>query len=421
VAGSRLTRGSRPLAAICVFVVALGLWNAAHYPTGDGYDAGAHMQYANDLFPGLRLQHPSKTTATEYYTPPGFYFLAGSVDWAAKQLGSGDPDRAGQVLNIAYWLGTILLVAAIARELWPGRRRIELGAAAFVALLPVVVETEAMFHPEPLSLLLSTLALWLCVRTFARPRYMVSLGVTLGCAQLVRAFALWTVAAVLLALLAGRRWRELTVVLALAVLIPAPWYIHQRITYGGQPEFSQPAQASPLPSAFYFGLATPGVVTKPFRSNHLERWIPVTYDGLWGDYWGIWAWHSGAPTGGKAIVGTPTTGQRHRLVLQSLLGLFPTLVALAGWLLMARASLRRPQALVVALLPVLGIIGYLYFAVSYWTDDGDLLKATYMLSAAGAWALGFGYALDRLRGRAWPAVLAVLGVCALVGLPFIVY
>ncbi len=124
-----------------------------------------------------------------------------------------------------------------------------------------------MFHPEPLSLLLSTLALWLCVRTFASPRYMVALGVTLGAAQLVRAFALWTVAAVFLALLAGRRWRELTVVLALAVVIPAPWYIHQRLTYGGQPEFSQPAQASPLPSAFYFGLAVPGVITKPYRTQ----------------------------------------------------------------------------------------------------------------------------------------------------------
>ena len=71
----------------------------------------------------------------------------------------------------------MLLVAAIARELWPGRRRIELGAAAFVAFLPVAVETEAMFHPEPMSLFLCTLALWLCVRTFADPRYAWALGV----------------------------------------------------------------------------------------------------------------------------------------------------------------------------------------------------------------------------------------------------
>ena len=47
-----------------------------------------------------------------------------------------------------------------------------------------------MFHPEPLSLFLSTLALWLCVRTFADPRYAWALGVALGAAQLVRAWAL---------------------------------------------------------------------------------------------------------------------------------------------------------------------------------------------------------------------------------------
>ncbi len=415
MAGSRLTSGRAPLAAICVFVVCLGLWNAAHYPTGSGYDAGAHMAYADGLVFGWNLPHDTG----EYYTPPGFYLVAGTADWLGKELGSGDPDRAGQVLNLVFWLGTILFVAAVARELWPGRRRIELGAAAFVALLPVVVETEAMFHPEPMSLFLSTLALWLCVRTFANPRYMWALGITLGAAQLVRAFALWTVAAVVLALLVGRRFRVLVVVCALAVLIPAPWYIHQRLTYGGQPEFSQPAQPTPLPSRFYFGLGVPGVITQPYRSHHLD-WIPVAYDGLWGDYFGAWVWHSGTPSGGIYVT-KPSAHARRWLVLQSILGLLPTVVALAGWLLLARSSLRRPEALAIVLLPGTALAGYVYFAATYWTSDGDLLKTTYMLSAAGAWALAFGYALDRLRGRAWPIVLALLGVCALVGLPFIVY
>jgi hypothetical protein len=144
VAGSRLTEGKRPLAAICVFVVCLGLWNAARYPTGAGFDASSHMAYADGLFPGWHLPHPSATEATEYYTPPGFYFVAGVADWLLAQTGYGDPDRAAQAVNVAYLLGTVLLVAAVARELWPGRRRIELGAASFVAFLPVVVETGAM-------------------------------------------------------------------------------------------------------------------------------------------------------------------------------------------------------------------------------------------------------------------------------------
>ena len=56
----------------------------------------------------------------------------------------------------------------------------------------------------------------------------------------------------------------------------------------------------------------------------------------------------------------------------------------------------------------LGILGYLYFTVSYPTPDGDVLKATYMLTTTAGWALGFGYALDRLRGRWFALVVALL-------------
>ena len=50
-----------------------------------------------------------------------------------------------------------------------------------------------------------------------------------------------------------------------------------------------------------------------------------------------------------------------------------------------------------------------------------MLKATYLLTTAPAWALGFGYALDRLRGRTWHVVLGLLVLCALAQLPFLVY
>ena len=45
----------------------------------------------------------------------------------------------------------------------------------------------------------------------------------------------------------------------------------------------------------------------------------------------------------------------------------------------------------------------LYFTVSYPTPDGDVVKATYMLTTVPAWALCFGYGLDsraRAAGRA---------------------
>jgi hypothetical protein len=412
VAGSR--RSSLALAAICAFVVGVGAWNVLRYPPGRGFDAVDHMAYADGLVPGGHLPHGTG----EYYTPPGYYALAGSLDWVARKLGVNAyaAHRAGMAVNVLFLLGTVLLVRQLARELWPGRERIALGAAAFVAFLPVAVRTEAMFHPETTSLFLCTLGLWLCVRTFADRRYAVALGLALGAAQLVRAFSLWTLAAVALALAAGRRFRDLAIVVALAAAAAAPWYVHQRIEYGGSPVFNRPTVSKPVwerrPASFYFDPGIPDVVVKPYRPHFVNRALPTPYAELWGDWEGVWTWQWPGP---------PTAPQRHGLELQSAAGLLPTLAALAGWALLALASLRRPRRLAVVLLPPLGILGYLYFTVSYPTPDGDVLKATYMLTTAGAWALGFGYALDRLRGRAWPVALAALGACALAELPFLVY
>jgi len=421
------------LGAICLLAVAVGLWNVAHYPPYNGYDATAHIAYATGLVPGGHLPHHTG----EYYTPPGYYALAGSADWIARQLGLNAYSalRVGMALNVPLLLGTVLLVFGIASELWPGRRRISLGAAAFVALLPVAVESEAMFHPETLSLFLSTLALWFCTRVFSNPRYAVALGAALGAAQLVRAFALWTVAAVVIALLAGRRWRVLVVVVVLAAAIPSPWYVHQWLTYHGQPTFPQPptrqartAAGAPKPIYerrplnFYIDPGLPEVLSAPYRPHFLNLALPTTYAGIWGDYFGVWAWTARTPAAGASKeIAPPPPSARRRLAVQSLVGLLPTSLALLGALALAAASLRRPARLVIGLLPFVGLLGYLYFTVGYPTPDGDVLKASYLLTTAAGWALGFGYALDRLGRRMFGVTLALLLACALVDLPFIVY
>jgi len=191
-------------------------------------------------------------------------------------------------------------------------------------------------------------------------------------------------------------------VLATAVLA-GPWYIRQAVKYG-DPVFAVPAMHEPVwerrPARFYVGLGLPQVFSDPFRPHFLNEAIPTTYSEVWGDYFGVWR------------------GNRAR---QSLLGLLPTLLALAGWLALLARSLRSPPRLAVALLPGLGLLGYLYFTVSYPTPDGDVLKASYMLTTAPAWALAFGYAIDRLPRRARIAVAALLAASALAALPFLLY
>jgi hypothetical protein len=398
----------RPELLAAALIAALALvagWNAYRYPSGSGYDVRQHREYADMLIHHGEL--PAKGTHSEYYTPPGFYALAGLATLIGEHVHPGDPHKLGQVLN---WL--VLIAAAgvlwlLARELFPGRLWLQLSALAYFCFLPVVLRVGAMFHPEPLSMLFSAVALLFAVRMLRRRDYRwqlaVATGAALGLGQLVRAFSLWTFFAVVLAFALARAWRPLAVVVAATAVLAAPWYIRQTVKYG-DPVFAVKEQNKPVwerrPARFYMGLGWPQVFTDPFRPRFVNEAIPTTYSELWGDYFGVWR------------------GSRER---QSFLGLLPTLLAVAGWLVLLARSVRSPPRLAVALLPGLGLLGYLYFTVSYPTPDGDVLKASYMLTTAPAWALAFGYAIDRLPRRPRIVVAAVLAASALAALPFLLY
>ncbi|MFL6029919.1 MAG: hypothetical protein ACJ74D_07815 [Gaiellaceae bacterium] len=391
-------------AVVAAFALVAG-WNAYKYPSGSGYDVAQHREYADLLIHHGEIPGPEKRS--EYYTPPGFYALAGVATLVGEHVHSGDPHKLGQVLNWLVLLASAGVLWLLARELFPGRVWAQVAALGFFCFLPVVLRVGAMFHPEPLSMLLTAVALLLAARTLGRGDYRWQLaaatGVALGLGQLVRAFSLWTFAAVVIAFAVARAWRPLVVVVLATAIVASPWYIRQAIKYG-DPVFDRPTQSKPIlerrPARFYVGLGLPEVMTDPIRPHYVNEAVPTTYSDVWGDYFGVWR-------GSRAT--------------QSWLGLLPTLLAFAGWLLLLVRSLRAPPRLAVALLPGLGLLGYLYFTVSYPTPDGDVLKASYMLTTAPAWALAFGYALERLPGRMRVAAAVLLAASALAALPFLLY
>lgn len=415
-------------------LVALGgaivLWNVAAYPSGAGYDAASHREYADFLIQHLRL--PFRGETPEYYSPPLYYFVAGGLTWIGQQIGVGDPHKLGQLLNVPATVGTLLLVAALARLLWPQRRFLAPAAVGFVALSPVLTRTASMFNPETTDLFVSMLCLYLAARMLVRRRYTwragLGLGVALGCGEMVRQFSLWTLATVALAFAVALWAREgerraltgaAAVALAACIAIALPWYVYRAIHYGN-PVFDRPQSAQPLwdrrPASFYVGTGLPDLVTQPYRPHMVNRALPVTYADMWGDWYGVFAWS-------KAAHATPSPPRNAWLVLQNVVGLAPTLLALAGWLVLLVRGLRRRDAprLLVGLLPLAGIAGYLYFTVSFPTPDGDVLKPTYMLTTLGAWALCFAWAANRIAARRPRLVVGVLVALALVDLPFVIY
>ena len=422
---------ARPLTyAVIAAVAVVAVRNSTVYPAIAGYDAAEAIDYARGLVEDGRL--PQATGS--YYTPPGFFAVGGLGIELGEVLGLDHPERVGQVANALAAVGTALLLLVLVRLLWPGRAMLHLAALVFFVACPVVLKSAAMFHPEPLSMLLSTAAVVIAARLLSRPDYRLpvamALGVTLGLAQLVRAWTIWTVGVVLLVLVVaavarrhdrGPLVRAVVVVAALALLVPSPWYVHQLDRYDS-PVFGQPHPNEPVwsrrPIGFFVGAGLPEVVTEPYRPSFPTNFLPIAYAETWGDYFGVWRWFPGRDV--------PSSDDRTQLVAMSLIGLPFTLVALAGWIALLAQFVRRPGRdagrQLVALLPLAALAGVLYFATAYPTPDGDTVKGSFMLTAVPAWAACFGYAFDGLRGRhprLSPALIAALGLLALATVPFL--
>jgi hypothetical protein len=419
-----------PALVILAAAVAIAIANAVAAPEDLGYDALAHRTYADLLVHHGHIPGPAESD--EFHTPPGFYAIAGAAEAVAGWLGAARPWQVARGLNVVWFLGSAVLTLLIARELYPRNRVLQLGTLAFACFVPVSLKLAAMFHPETLSLFASTLALYVAVRMFTRRNFgwrsAVVLGVALGAAQLVRGFNLWLVPIVLAGFVASffgfsppppPPAAAAVVVVAGAALVAGPWYVRQAIEYSNPLAFNRPAPHVALwsrrPRSFYTGLGLPQSVTNPTRPQFTNELIPTLYSDIWGDYFGYFAWTTTAS--GTTPVPLDSTGKRE-LEAQNVLGFLPTLLAIGGVLGLLLESLRRgrrfasPGLLVVALLPIVGLLGFLGFTVTYPSGDGDVIKAAYVLTTVPGWAIGFGYALSQLsRFRA--LAVAVGAVCAL--------
>ncbi len=408
------------LAALAVVM----LHNAEAFAWVSGYDAQHHVEYARYVVDQWRL--PSDGA---FYTPPLFYVLAGWGVELWEAVGSTEPVRAGQYLSALCTLTAGIALVVLVRLLFPGRRILHVAALAFFVASPTVIKSAAMFHPQPLALALSTVALALAAHLLVRNRYpwweVLALFVALGAAQLVRSVAVWTAGVVFVTLAAGllrranrRRLAVIVgVVVAGAILIPLPWYSHLQSTYSAA-ILGRPG-ADPLTTrsfSFYVDPGLPDLFQHPHRQELPTRFWPVLYADTWGDHFGAWTW---APP--RELTPKVERG----LVVQSFAGLLPTLVGLAGWLALLGLTLTRLRKrfpyLLVALLPGVALLGMLYYAAISTSADADTVKGIFALTAIPAWAVCFGFAVDTMWMRSHRLGIAasvVLAACGLVCLDF---
>jgi hypothetical protein len=423
-------------AAVLAATLGILLWNAAQYPWLKGPDAYASWQYTRVVTDHHRL--PTTAETDVWHNPPLFFALAGQVERVARHGGFTTPEHAVQLLSALCVFGIVLLSGLIARVLFPSRPWVWVAALVVAALTPVLIRAGSLYHPEPLATLLATAALFVVVRALAHgsPTWKtgVAAGVLLSLANLTRTWALATTAAViaglLLAELARRDRRALvaagTLVAVLAVLT-GPWFAYKTIEHGSPLAYSQPNpeqwRKRGRPLAFWADPALHDLFTRPYFSAFRNHLVPVTYADWWGDYWRTYR----VPAELHDGQGVLPDEYAQPLVRQVWLGLWISIGALAGAVALAIHAIRRRDAALGTVLLSLGFLAVSYagFLWRYPKQDGDNIKALYVLNAVPVVALAAGYAIERvasegllLRAGVVLATLAVaLSTLAFVLLP----
>jgi hypothetical protein len=325
---------------------------------------------------------------------------------------------------------TALLLLSLARMAAPRSPGVWAAALAFFAFLPVVAKTDAMIHPEPLNMLESTFAVWLTTKLVRRPSFsvgmLVAIVIVLALGLATRASNIFTAAAIAVALivryaprLRRRAPRRQDVVAALAVVVlvgGTAYWISNGSHNASLASLADTSTESATSHHAFFTVPLKSLFETPYRAHFANAAFPETYDEIWGDWIGAFAWSTfqGAPTGEVLSV----------LRDQNWIGIIPTALAIGGWCLLAYSAMRRRRDLLaVTLVAPIALAGYLGRSYAQLSPDGDLFKASYLLTTAPVWALAFGFAWGALarfpRTRLWLGL--ALAVFCVMELRFMMY
>ena len=408
---------------------ALLLWNAWRYDWLRGYDAYANDEYASTVADDHRL--PSADDSGVWHTPPLWFAVAGVLRRAALDHGWGPAQRPGQLLAAAAGFAVCLLVFLLARELWPERRGLHLLALIVAAASPALVRASAMYHPETLAVALAAGGMLVAVHAL-RTRWTVwsglGAGVLLGLAGLTRAWALPVLAAVVgaacLDAWSRRRWLPVPLLVASSLVLIGPWLANEQRAHGSALAFNRPAPSGSVlsrrPASFYLGPRSLRALEHPVTPLFRNELVPHLY----ADWWGDWAltWDSPPPPAPGQLLPPNVVSERGR---QAVIGIVPSVLALAGIVALALLAVARRSA-AIGLLPLsaLAVAGaYALFAVLYPSTDGDTIKGTYLLMALPAASVGLAFVVDALRPHTRTATAVTAGVVALfvaAQLPFLI-
>jgi len=315
-----------------------------------GYDAPYHLDYIKYIQDGRGL--PLANEGMSMYNPPLYYLAAAGV---LAIFGRSCEDPAGVILlrglGLVLAIVHLLLVAGAMRLIFPGQKGKQVIGLLLAGLLPAQIYLSHYVTNEVLLSVLVTATLYACLRALQNERPSLArfagVGVLMGLALLTKFTALLAVpfvmGAIVLHLFQKRfhDWRIFVRTIGVAVLscvLVCGWHYARVWQHFGKPlvgaweplsGFQWWQDAGYRTSAYFFGLGESLVA--PLFSGRVSL-----ADGIFSTMWGD------AYCGGLGLEYRPPWD--YQLMAASyVLGLFPTMLILAGTVISLARFLRKPE------------------------------------------------------------------------------
>lgn len=388
-------------------VVSIGfilIYNLFHYDPIQGYDGEAHHAYVQNflnLYIPNKIDQPTSNLTYEYFSPPLPYLLPAFVNEICKQLTDYNLLYCQQsygFINIFFqsvlFVLTILIYMKTLKILKINIKKNTL-LVLLIGILTINYKSISMIRAETYVFFFCSLLIYfltqLANKDFIYSKIdIIKFGTVIGAIALSRQWGFLLFPGLFLLTLFIQKNKKkffyfLVYSFTIGFFISSWFYFNLFFEYGTFTAFNlEPTKFSLQNQSFGFYFPSyydfQIMFSKPIRPLLDNKFIPILYSDLWGDYWGYFSFTSrNIEIGrGQAFVGDYLA----RVNIVSLLPSFLFLLSIYKNLLYVK-SLKRTSYFYLNIYLLISIftifIGYLWFTISYPVDSGDTIKSTYMI------------------------------------------
>ena len=374
------------------------IYNLLHYDPILGYDAEAHYSYIDTFSRYLprSIYIPNAQESREFFSPPLTYIFPAGVQVICRNISTSQNlleycqpiyGKLTQIFQNLLFLASIYINLKTLQK-FQNNKSLNLSFLILTMLVASNYRTVSMIRGELYILffvsLLINYFLRMEIKNFEYSKKdIIIFGLIIGCLALSRQWVFLIFPAFFFLLLKTNHIRKkyfqfISMSFFVGFMISSWFYFINFFRYGTFTAFNTEANKMIDNSRFFefisFNNVGEYIFSNPIRPYFGNKFFPIFYSEVWGDYWGYFTF-----TSRFLDIGRNQMAIGSYLGRVNLISLVTTIIIFFFFIKGVKNSKNILTINLINYSVILSFVGYFLFVVLYQTgSQGDTIKATYM-------------------------------------------